>query len=1821
MPRLVLAVLPLLALAAAAPAADPPAYRTGVAKVDITPDHPIRLNGFGFRRAESEGVYQHIYTRALAIDTGDGSPTVLLTADVLGIPADIYDELARRLEKAGVKKERLAATATHTHTGPMLQGANPTIFGTPIPKEHQANIDRYTPKFLDALESAALAALKDLKPANLSWGVGKVSFAVNRRKKAVTPTDHDLPALFVKDADGKVRAVYLSYACHAVTLSHNKVGGDWPGYAAATIEDTFPDAVALVSIGCGADQNPSSGVTGDKTDVAAAQGREVAAEVKRLSENFLAPVTGKLTAKVQTLELPLADLPTRKEWEEKAKKMDAIGHHARVNLARLDRGEKLPTKVDYPVQTWAFGDSLAMAHLPGEVVVDYAVRLKDELDRSRLWVTAYTNNNPCYIPSERVLKEGGYEGGGAMIYYDLPVPFAPGLEGKIVAAVKEQIGKQFPPQFDPTKTGGTRPLSPQQSLAAIRTKRGLRVDLVAAEPLVADPVAIAFGPDGKVWVAEMADYPTGKTGKFDPGGRVRVLEDTDGDGILDKSTVFLDNLPFPTGVLPWRNGVLVCAAPDILYAEDTDGDGKADVVKKLYSGFGTENYQARVNGLQYGLDGWVYGSCGLFGGNITCHVTGKTVALGNRDFRIKPDTGELEPATGRTQQGRARDDRGNWFGCDNSNLLWHYPLDDHYLRRNPHVAATRTVVDAVAGPDPHRVYPLKSDAQRFELSGPPGSVTAACGVGLYSDDLLGPEYRGNAFTCETVNLVVHRRVLKPDGATFAGVRAPDETGSEFLATTDNWSRPVHVVTGPDGGLWFADMYRFLIEHPRWIPPADLAKIDVRAGSGLGRLYRVRPEGKPLRPWPRLDKLDATGLVAALDSPNGWQRDTAQMMLIWKNDKAAISPLEKLARESANPLARLYALCTLGGLGGLKTEAVSAALSDADLGVRRHAVRLAEPHLSTDPALAEEVLKLADDPDAQVRLQVAYTLGAWPDRRAAEALAKLARGAARDPILTSAVMSSLTADNLPAVVAVVTDRKAGTDPPPQLVRDLLATAAGVDGGKPLPGLLAALVKPDAGKFRPWQLAAAAGALDSLQRQGKGWDNLPEDTRAALAPVVAFARSIAEKEDAPEADARAAVPLLARDPADRAADVRRLAGLLAPTRPASVQAAAVTALARIVDPAVPPALVAAWPEATPAVRGRILDALYARPAWHPDLLAALESGKLPAGQVDAPLRFRLAHHPDPAVRGRAEKIFEASNPDRRKVIADYEPALTLAGDRAKGKAVFAKVCAACHVLEGVGAAVGPDLSALANKSPRYLLGEILDPNRNLDSRYVEYQAQLKDGRTVTGILASETATGITLRGQQGKDETVLRSDLDRLVGTSKSLMPEGLEKDVPKQDMADLLAYLTAAEPPAKKFPGNDPAEVAVAGGGLTLPATRAFIHGEQIVFEPQFKNLGYWSGPQDHAVWKVKLDRPAAFDVYLDYACADDSAGNHFALDGADPTLRGTVATTGGWDRYKLVKLGTVKLPAGAGRLTFRPDGPVKGAILDLRTLYLVPAGATPKAAEAKPEASKSPAEAAKLILSDATPRDRREALAKESAARAAEVVRAMTTALPADADEEYRRIPWVWRVSIAAGRENDAKVLADLLDAALPKPGEPLRDWQAVVGGGGVVNGLSLENVWPGRRVPELLKDRPELAKRWDETLKLAAAMADDPKVKTGTRYDALRMVALTPWESAGPQLVKYLAKSTHPELQMGAVSGLADVERPEAAALLLKALPDLTADNRKLALTGLLRTADRSSALLDGLEQGMVKPDWLTPDHRTGLLKNPDESVRTRASRVLARP
>jgi putative membrane-bound dehydrogenase-like protein len=1670
-------VLAAAAFPACADEAPQPAYSVGLARVDITPDYPVRLSGFGSRRTESEGVTHKIYARALAID--DGEPAVVLAIDSLGVSIEHVNELGRRLEKkAKLKRERLAVTATHTHTAPMLAGTVPTLFGVPIPKEHQDTIDRYTREFLDNLEKAALLALENRKPARLSRGIGVVTFANNRRTKG-GPVDHDLPVLVVKDLKGKLRGIWVNYTCHCVTLSNNKISGDWAGYAAELLQTDHPGTVALVSIGCGADANPSSGVTGDKKEIALRQGGEIATEVKRLLGGYLAPVTGKISARSRSVELPLKSLPTREEWEAKAKRNDAVGHHARVNLARLDRGEALRTKIDYPMQTWTFGDSLAMVFLPGEVVVDYSLRLKRELDGQRLWINAYSNDSPCYIPSERILKEGGYEGGGAMIYYDVPVPFQPGLEQKIIDAVHEQIGKGFKAPRSQTgvweRDAGSLPLSPQQSLAAIKTKDDLQVQLVAAEPLVIDPVAISFGPDGRLWVAEMHDYPTGLKGDFKPGGRIKVLRDRDGDGVFDEASVFLDNIPFPTGVTVWRNGILVCAAPDILYAEDTNGDGKADVVRKLFSGFGTENYQGRVNSLEYGLDGWVYGSCGLFGGKIECRPLAPRevprsrseratfVHLGDRDFRIKPDEGILEPATGRSQQGRVRDDWGNWFGCDNSNLCRHYPLADHYLRRNPHVVPPASSVNVPDYPNGNRLFPIQSQAQLFKLSGPLGHTTSACGLGIYRDDLLGKEYTGNTFTCEPVNLLVHRLQLTPKGSTFSGRRAQDEPDREFLASTDPWFRPVQVRTGPDGCLWVVDMYRFVIEHPRWIPPADLAKVDVRAGSTLGRIYRIRPRAKEPRPVRRLDSMDTKSLVAALDSPNGCQRDLAHMMLLWRGDKSAVELLRAVAVDENNRAeARLHALCLLDELGGLSRgdRLVISALQDKHPGVRRHAVRLTEDRFFQTDGVQEGMV---NDPDPQVRLQLACSMARWAEsQQAGHLLAQLALDEKADAYLTAAVLSSVHKGNVDYVLnGLLISRTA----PASLMRPLLTTATAIGRHDALPNLLRAMNFPNDGRYPPVLMSAVTGFLEGLERRGVPLDKAADErTRHHISTIVKGAQAIAGDVTADLGQRQTAVDLLGRTPDGRADDIPVLARLLVPQTPTSLQAATLTALSRIPDERVAQALITAWRGFSPARKGQALDLLLSRDTWQDQLLTALAKGDLPPAQIDMARRQRLLTHKVERVRALAAKVFEGSaGGDRQKVLREYQGVLGMKGTAIRGRELFAKQCANCHRFDNAGHPVGPDLAQVANKSPQFLLAAVLDPNQEVDARYVDYLATTESGRVYTGILSAETATSITLKTQEGQEHVLLRSELDELQSTGKSMMPEGMENGLSKQELADLIAYLTEPPVPAQK----------------------------------------------------------------------------------ADPVLL------------------------------------------------------------------------AKQILDEKLSTKTREAIIARHPELAAELVAALITGLQ-EGKEEYRRIPWIWRIALAAGRRNDAKQIREILNLSLPRDKERLRDWQAVVVGGGLINGISQQNVWPRLRFEEIFKTDQKLRQRWQRALPLASAMADNEKIPSGTRYDALRMIALDDWDKVNVQLAKYLAQEDNAELQMGAISGLADMDHAKVAPLLVASMKRYNAGNRRLAIDALLKNEGRTVALLVALEQEQIRAVQLSDAHRKTLRNLKNEMLRKRALKVI---
>ena len=534
--------------------------------------------------------------------------------------------------------------------------------------------------------------------------------------------------------------------------------------------------------------------------------------------------------------------------------------------------------------------------------------------------------------------------------------------------------------------------TPAESLAAIMVPSEFEVELVAAEPLVMDPIDIAWGADGRLWVVEMADYPLGLDGKGSPGGRIRFLESTRRDGIYDRSTLFADGLQYPTSVMPWRNGVLVVAVPEVLFLGDTDSDGRADRTTTLFTGLGEGNQQHLTNGLQWSLDGWLQMANGNSGGRISSPKADRVIEVGQRDFRLQPDQGGIDLLLGQSQFGRNRDDWGNWFGCNNSNPIWHYALNDRYLRRNPHLMAPNAVVSVAAESGAARVYPRSKTLARFNDPEGVDHFTSACGVMIYRDDWLGSDFAGNVFVADPVHNLVHREWVRPMGVTFRSERPPGEQQSEFFASTDNWSRFTAVRGGPDGALYVVDMYRLVIEHPQWIPAAWQKELgDLRVGEKQGRIYRIRPKGKSLRTVPRLDATaDATSLMAALESPSGTLRDLAQQQLVWREEKSMAPAIERLVTQAPLPQSRVQALWTLQLLGALREETVIQALGDPHPGVRRQAVELSESFTDTSPTLLGFVTVLADDSDPLVRLQLAYTLGEWKEPAAGVALARLLR---------------------------------------------------------------------------------------------------------------------------------------------------------------------------------------------------------------------------------------------------------------------------------------------------------------------------------------------------------------------------------------------------------------------------------------------------------------------------------------------------------------------------------------------------------------------------------------------------------------------------------------------------------------------------------------------------------------------------------------------------------------------------------------------------------------------------------------------------------------
>lgn len=1416
-------------------------FDCGFSRVDITPQAPLRLSGYGNRARPAEGTDVPLFVRALALRADDGPVQLLLAVDSIGFPASFSQEIVSRLEREqGLSASRVAICASHSHTTPHLQRGLDNLFATPLTDAERAAATTYTDHVRDQCVAAAADAIADLQPGRLQLLEGTATFARNRRvikdgkwtgfgENPNGPTDHRLPVLAITQPDGKtLRGIVFNYACHCTTFGgdYNRVNGDWAGYAAEYLEAAHPGCVALCAIGCGADQNPERDPK-RALDIAQAQGHQIADEVQRLWQSGARfEITAAPTPALGFAGLPI-DRPTTDDLKKALESSNPqTKHHAEVMLATHARMGRLPESYPMPIQVWRFGDQFAMVFLGGEVCVEYAHRIRRELEPllapaspprdatsppapNRIWVAAYANDVFGYVACERMRSEGGYEVDFSMIYYLQPGRWSSGTEDVILRRVHELFSQQ----------GGGEPLSVNDALQSFTLPPGFEIELVAAEPLVTDPVNFAVDAAGRLWVVEMGDYPrgapdasgwsparspTGQPWDGPAGGRIKVLTDRDADGRYDTATTFLDGLHFPTGVCPWRDGVLISSAPDILFARDTDGDGRCDEQVVLYTGFEEDNPQHRVNGFEYGLDGWLYLASGTSNKQITCVRTGAVVNISGRDLRIHPDTNRLEPVSGRSQYGRCRDDYGNWFGNTNGEPLFQFVIEDRDLQRNPHVPSPSPRAYLTDPPRSPPVYPTSRTLDRFNDLHTANRFTSACSPCVFRDDTLGDGVREAVFICEPVHNLVSRVQVRRDGPQFTAARHPAEQTSEFLSSTDPWFRPVRLLTGPDGALWVCDMYRQVIEHPEWIPEAWQARLNLSAGHDRGRIYRVRRQGAPRGPLPNLMAAAPEQLIVDLAHPNGWRRDTAQRLLL---EPATVltdvhrAQLRAQAIGHPAPAARVQSLWTL--VAQHPESHRDAELSAAFLQSNQPDLVIAglqalgipqPPHPAATPS--EPPLALCTHPSLRVRVALALAAGDLPDPASRTSyLSTLAVQSADDPWLRAAILSS-AAGIAPQVLQRLLERTPASDARNALVDGLIVTALGEN---PSAGALAVLqaITPTDGQPALWQLTAVGTCLDALARRKVDLPVLlrSDDTalRSALERLLPLFRAAAERaadDTLTPAERVPAIGLLGRWPDSRADDRVRLEQLLTPQQPPEVQLAAVT---RLAEAGHADLLLAALRRVSPQVQAAIESALLQRRPLTQALVDALRADPLAAGQLSAATRAALVAYRDDAIRNAAAELIEGDHaPTAAQVTARIAAVAPLSGDAAHGQIVFEKRCSTCHRHRGLGVDVGPQLAALQNKSTEFLLTAILDVNRSVEPRYRSCSLLLHDGRQQVGLIVEETATSLTLATADGRKQSLLRRDIEELTLTGLSFMPEGLDRDLSDQDLADVVAFVRQAD---------------------------------------------------------------------------------------------------------------------------------------------------------------------------------------------------------------------------------------------------------------------------------------------------------------------------------------------------------------------------------------------------------------------------------------------
>ena len=938
------------------------------------------------------------------------------------------------------------------------------------------------------------------------------------------------------------------------------------------------------------------------------------------------------------------------------------------------------------------------------------------------------------------------------------------------------------------------------------------VQIVATEPLIRDPAAIDIDEIGRMYVCELPEYNAyAATDNPNEKGAVKRLVDTNGDGRYDKATLFVKDIDYPTAIICWDNGVFIGSAPDIFYCKDTNGDGIADIRKKILTGFGSDLAgEAHLNSFRWGVDNRIHISTNLSGGNVRLANATQSTAVSTRGRGIILDPRDLsgfELTSGAGQHGMSMDNWGRKFVCSNSVPAQMLMLDDRYLARNPYLASPNLAVD-IAPDGKHtelfRISPaepwreLRTMLRRTkqfrgsdEGGKPFGFFTGATGITIYRGDAWPEQFHGNLIVGDVANNLIYRAILKPKGLELVAQRA--DVGKEFIASRDLWFRPVQFANAPDGTLYAIDISRELIEGAAFLPPEFMKYLDPLSGSKQGRIYRIAPRDFSTPPTPNLGELTTPELVSLLDHTNGWHRDTASRLIYQRQDSSAVSGLRQLVQHGETAAGRFTALYALQGLAALDESSVLAALMDSAAIVRVHALRVSESLASQSVAITNHLSNMTTDLNIQVRYQLAFSLGAVQGQTRNHALTQLVLSNHQNKWLSVAISSSLFQG------AGFVFQKLSTEDAflkSTTGQQFILTLATQIGTRQRADELAAVLQ-SLNNIQQRDTTLASKIMEALVKNIAGEQRTKllattgENAAMVLQQLIVESLSIAQSsKESPEKRA-AAIRSLQLATFDDSKSI--MLKLLKLTEPFEVRAAVIETLGFYTHNQAAEILITNWRSLSPSLRSRAAETLLSRANWVTLFLDAVEAGSIARGEID-PARIQLLKaHPDKNIAQRVAKIFLSSPSGARlAVIKEYQSSLSTKGDISQGKEIFKKVCSACHRLENVGTSVGADLNGIRNRGLPAVMLNILDPNREVKPKYLTYVLVDVKGRSTTGMITAENANSITLQKPDGTSTTILRTEMEVLQSTGLSFMPEGLEKQVNKQQMADLLSYLNALQ---------------------------------------------------------------------------------------------------------------------------------------------------------------------------------------------------------------------------------------------------------------------------------------------------------------------------------------------------------------------------------------------------------------------------------------------